>query len=140
MKRGERLKRKTPLRRGDSELKRTPLRSKGKRPKAVRDGRRYGPIHDAIRALPCWAITAGYTGPGHPECGPGTRWLPKTGCHIPGAYLDEEGEIPGCGALHDLIDGIGTESDVRHFQSWLESHGLTLAGIAADYVNTTGGE
>lgn len=98
----------------------------------VHDGQgdRYGPAFHRVRDLVCWLATQGYDGPGHPECGPGQqRWDP-TACHI--AHYDYEGIINGCGAAHDLYDGRGGESSVRHFRAWIEGRGedLRTVGVA----------
>ena len=90
-------------------------------------GARYGLAFLQVRQLPCWLMTQGYDGPGHPQCGPGSqRWNP-TACHL--GYWDRDGLIKGCGAAHDLYDGIGGRSTIQFFRTWLKLQGFVLRVI-----------
>ena len=115
---------------------RAPKKKKGIKQRSfsqVHDGTgdRYGPAFERVRGLPCWLLVEGYDGLGHPQCGPGDqRWDP-TACHL--KKKDSEGLLSGCGAAHDLYDGIGGRTTLKVFRAWLELRGFVLEVIGKQF-------
>lgn len=94
-------------------------------------GDRYGPAFERVRELPCWLLTEGYDGPGHPQCGPGSQRWDKTAAHV--AHYDSSGMLPLCGSGHDLLDGIGGRTTIQFFRAWLKLRGFVLEVIGKQF-------
>lgn len=147
-----RLKRSTPEKirewreRTATRLKRTPLKG-GSGPKAKRftercpedyDGPRYGPlfrqVRDYARDGGCVVAEIGYHGPGHEGCGLGVQTGP-TAHHF--GHHDKEGLAHCCGAGHDLLAHLGSESTQEAFGGHLRGLGLTREDLGRMVVAHT---
>lgn len=140
------MKRRRPLGRGRSRLKRTKALTARARLRATPFNEKYPPGHDgprygtSFRALQarawrgeCWLCDAGYEGPGHTigRCALGQQTGP-TACHV--GHNDAEGMIPAGGQGHDLIAGIAGRRAQEHFNAWLAKRGETLKAVGLRYV------
>ena len=99
------------------------------------DDPRYGPEFEALREAPCFLVTYEYSGPGHEQCGPGSRGLGHTAAHL--SASDDRLMLPACGNAHDLVDGYGGRTTVAVFREWVaEQPWRTLHELAEQYWQT----
>ena len=107
-------------------MKRSSLKRRGFK----RTEKRYGPLWDAVKRMPCFLRQlAPHL---HPECGLG--YAPATAHHVIPKGDDEEGLIPCCGQVHDVMESQKRREVVDFSKITGEECDINVRTLGLEYV------